>query len=217
MLDQSLPRTTQARKIRPAYLAHVVLRTAQPEALIEWYCKVLSAEIAHASELITFLTYDEEHHRIAIAKMPVLGKRAMSRSGVDHFSFSYASLEDLLAQHQALHEVGIEPIWSINHGPTISLYYRDPDRNVVELQVDTFETAEEFEALTGKLDFDDNPIGVDIDPFVLKARLDAGEDPAILMERPVIGPRSATSLPRSYVGGFASGVIRLAKALGAKV
>ncbi len=217
MFNQSLPQAAEARKIRPAYLAHVVLRTAQPGALIEWYRQVLNAEIAHASELITFLTYDEEHHRIAIAKMPVTGKRAMARAGVDHFSFGYASLNDLLVHHQALHEVGIEPIWSINHGPTISLYYQDPDRNVVELQVDTFSTTAEFEALTEKLDFEDNPIGVDIDPFVLKARLDAGEDPAVLMERAVIGKRSATDLPRSYVGGFASGVIRVAKALGVKV
>lgn len=33
-----------------------------------------------------------------------------------------------------------------NHGPTTSLYYRDPDGNQIETQVDNFETAEEATA-----------------------------------------------------------------------
>ena len=35
---------------------------------------------------------------------------------------------------------GIEPYWCINHGPTTSLYYKDPDGNQIELQVDNFPT-----------------------------------------------------------------------------
>jgi catechol-2,3-dioxygenase len=34
------------------------------------------------------------------------------------------------------HRRGIDPEWTVNHGPTLSVYYRDPDGNGIELQVD---------------------------------------------------------------------------------
>ena len=37
---------------------------------------------------------------------------------------------------EALEEVGIQPHVPVQHGPTTSLYYRDPDGNMVELQID---------------------------------------------------------------------------------
>jgi hypothetical protein len=40
----------------------------------------------------------------------------------------------------------IRPFYSINHGPTTSLYYTDPDGNRVELLVDNFATAGEGQA-----------------------------------------------------------------------
>lgn len=213
--------TPQSRKkgdaIRPAFLAHIVLRTGQSQAMIDWYKTVLSASIVHANEQVTFLTYDEEHHRIAIAQMPVLGKRAKSRAGVDHIAFTYANLADLLSHYANLRAIGIEPIWSINHGPTTSLYYEDPDGNVLELQVDNFSTPEAIAEWMEGGDFNQNPIGVDFDPADMKRRLDAGEDIGKLTARPQIGERSASSIPAAYLGQFASLAIRAAKALGAKV
>ena len=40
-----------------------------------------------------------------------------------------------------LKDTGITPYWCINHGFTLSMYYRDPDQNQVELQVDLFDSA----------------------------------------------------------------------------
>jgi catechol 2,3-dioxygenase len=37
-----------------------------------------------------------------------------------------------------LKETGIEPDYCLNHGVATSLYYTDPDQNLVELQVDNF-------------------------------------------------------------------------------
>ncbi len=217
MLNQSPKCAPETNLPRPAYLAHIVLRTGQPKALIEWYKSVLNATVAHSNDQVTFLTYDDEHHRIAIATMPVLGKRPLSRAGVDHVAFTYASLNELLQHHQNLDAIGIRPIWSVNHGPTTSLYYRDPDRNVIELQVDNFSTEAELTNMLNGLDFKENPIGVDFDPAKLKARLDAGEDPRSLTMRPKIGPRSATTLPAHYLGGVATFAIKLAKLFGVKV
>ena len=41
--------------------------------------------------------------------------------------------------YKRLKQQDIVPWWCINHGPTTSMYYRDPDNNQIELQVDIFE------------------------------------------------------------------------------
>ena len=63
---------------------------------------------------------------------------ASNARGLEHVAFTYASLGDLLDTYERLRELGITPYWSINHGPTTSLYYRDPDGNGIELQIDSF-------------------------------------------------------------------------------
>jgi hypothetical protein len=59
---------------------------------------------------------------------------------------------------------GIRPFYSINHGPTTSLYYADPDGNRVEFLVDNFATVEEGQAWMRSPAFARNPIGVAFDP-----------------------------------------------------
>ena len=44
------------------------------------------------------------------------------------------------------------------------MYYRDPDGNRVELQIDNFATAEEGQAWMLSPAFAQNPIGVEYDP-----------------------------------------------------
>ena len=56
--------------IHPARFAHAVLRTRHLEEAIVFYEKVLGAEIVFRNAMIAFLTYDEEHHRIALAMTP---------------------------------------------------------------------------------------------------------------------------------------------------
>jgi catechol-2,3-dioxygenase len=187
--------------IRPVKLAHIVLKTNRYKALVDWYRLVLGAEVTHGDDMATFLTYDDEHHRIAIVNMPSLPQtRAMS--GVDHFAFTYSCLADLLATYKRLKGAGIEPVWPINHGATFSLYYRDPDANIVELQVDAFSSLEETQAFLADGRFAINPIGIDIDIEEVLVRHEAGASDEELMRWPEqIAPR--TKPPSSaYLGRF---------------
>ena len=204
-------------KIRPASLAHIVLRTGQYKQMVDWYQNVLNTEVVFSNDHLTFLTYDDEHHRIAIAKLPVTGRRDKSRAGVDHIAFTYASLPVLLENWSRLKGEGIEPVWCVNHGPTTSMYYQDPDGNVLELQIENFDSDQEVDEWMTNSDFDVNPIGVDFDPGDLKARLEAGTPVADLKIRPRIGSRSASTIPTPYVGKFAATMTRIAKFLGKKV
>ena len=47
----------------------------------------------------------------------------------------------------------------INHGPTISFYYRNTVNVMLELQVDNFDTLESTHAFFHSKEFAENPIG----------------------------------------------------------
>ena len=171
-------------RVTPTQLAHVVRRTSRFAAMIDWYQAVLGAEVAHSDDMLAFLSYDDEHHRIAIAQLPNLDDQPMLAAGTDHIAFTFADLGDLLQTYLRLRDVGIEPFWCINHGPTTSMYYKDPDANKVELQVDNFPSTEETNRWMRSGEFAANPIGVVFEPDALVARYRGGEPLATLVVRP---------------------------------
>ncbi len=179
----------------PAKLAHVVLRTSQFAAMQEWYLSVLAARTIYADAGLAFLTYDEEHHRVALLNAPDLAPQGAGMAGVHHVAFTYANLGDLVATFERLRDLAIMPVYCTNHGPTTSLYYQDPDGNQIELQVDNFDTIEEATAFFYSPEFGENPIGVDFDPAELARRFHAGEADADIKRRPSIGQRGLDSLP----------------------
>lgn len=184
------------KAISPAKLAHVVLRTSRFDQMKSWYIALLCGRVAYENGSLAFMTYDEEHHRIALIHIPGIPDKAPGTSGMDHIAFTYNTLSELYGTYARLKaEHGIEPIWAINHGPTTSLYYRDPDANQVELQVDNFDTDEAGSAFFASAEFAENPIGVDFDPEELGRRLAAGEPEAAIKKRPNIGPRGLEGIP----------------------
>jgi catechol-2,3-dioxygenase len=182
--DRNQKLAEQRGRVTPVQLAHIVRRTSRFDAMLSWYQTVLGAEVVHSDGTLAFLTYDAEHHRIAIAQIPGLEEQPQMAAGTDHVAFTYADLGDLLYTYTRLERAGIEPYWCINHGPTTSMYYKDPDGNRVELQVDNFPSAEEANRWMRSGAFAANPIGVVFDPQELLARYRAGEPIEKLTARP---------------------------------
>ncbi len=162
------------RRIVPSKFAHAVLRTTQLKTMVEWYKTVLNAEIVYENAMLAFMTYDDEHHRLAIAAFPGIVERPRHSAGLDHLAYTYASLGDLVATYERLKAAGITPAVPINHGLTTSLYYRDPDGNKVELQIDNFDSVEELKAFFRGDRMAANPIGVSFDPEELARKYHAG-------------------------------------------
>src|SRR6185503_3091823 len=79
-------------RIAPTKLAHVVRRTARFEEMVAWYETVLAARTVHTDGILAFLTYDDEHHRIAIARIPGLEEAPAMHAGTDHIAFTHADL-----------------------------------------------------------------------------------------------------------------------------
>ena len=182
--DRTAKLAADRGRIAPIQLAHIVRRTSRFDALVQWYQTVLGAEVVHSDGTLAFLSYDDEHHRIAIVQIPGLDEQPAMAAGTDHVAFTYADLGDLLYTFARLKRGGIEPYWCINHGPTTSLYYKDPDGNRVELQVDNFANADEANRWMRDGEFAANPIGVIFDPDQLLARYRAGEALGGLTTRP---------------------------------
>ena len=44
--------------------------------MVDWYTTVLAAEVVHSNDMLAFMTYDDEHHRLAIAAFPGLADQA---------------------------------------------------------------------------------------------------------------------------------------------
>lgn len=197
----------------PNALAHVVLRAtpAKYQAMIDFYVRLLRAEISCQGPVITFLRYDYEHHRIAILSVPdaIPDKEGFLRTGMDHVSFTYKTLTDLARTYVGLKGLRdpITPVWTVNHGPTTSLYYRDPERNKIELQVDNFDHPDDANDFMGGKYYVTNPIGTEFDvdewaAYILgKANPDGSEgltevEEKALKKRREIGDRN--KLPEEF-------------------
>ncbi|MCA0242601.1 MAG: VOC family protein [Proteobacteria bacterium] len=182
--------------IRPRTFAHVVYRTRRFQEMLRWYQRVFGAKVQYGNDALAFLTYDDEHHRFAIANLDVLKPGAAAPAagrgeiGVDHVAYGFASLAELLGKYEELKALGIRPYWCIHHGVTVSLYYGDPDGNQMEFQVDCFASHDEANAFMEGPHFSANPIGVEYDPDAWLARLRAGESEQSLLPRRVHLPVS---------------------------
>ncbi|XEG75125.1 VOC family protein [Pseudomonas sp. abacavir_1] len=171
---------TPAQRIVPMKMAHLVFRCADRKAMVDWYLTLFQAELVFEDDILTFITYDDEHHRLAFFNMPQLPPKAEETTGMHHIAYSYASIADLLNTYLRLKEEGIRPYWCINHGPTTSLYFRDPEHNDIELQVDNFVEAADAAAFFHSETFANDPIGLEFDPDAMVALWRSGASDAEL-------------------------------------
>jgi catechol 2,3-dioxygenase-like lactoylglutathione lyase family enzyme len=195
--------TGHQEQLAPDYMAHWVVKTARSKEMIAWYHTVFGARIVHENPRIAFLTWDEESHRLALVKMPPflrylfpLARLRRKIYGVDHLGFTVRSLEQLLSTYERLKKAGITPVWAINHGPTTSLYYEDPDGIRLEFQTENFSTATQTAEYFHSSAFAENPIGVNFDPDYLLERLRSGADPTELLQQGA-GTRPGTKAKRA--------------------
>ena len=152
------------RELRPSRFSHLVLQTPRFEEMVDFYKTWLSAKPMLENQMVCFLTYDDEHHRLMIGNNPGLNPRDPKAAGVVHFAYAVETLEDLVNYYLRLKSHGILPHQCMNHGFTTSIYYLDPDGNEVEIQIDNFKDKESMNAWFATGAFDRNFVGFFFDP-----------------------------------------------------
>jgi len=175
-------------RIRPSRFVHVVYRTRQFDKMIDWYQAVLDCKVQYRTPVLAFLTYDEEHHRVALINLAAVKPDAGAGEGrgtigVDHVAYTYDTVEDLVENYAQLKAKGILPYWCVHHGVTMSMYYADPDGNQMEMQVDAFPSGDEANRYMSGPHFDANPIGVEYDPEEVLAKIRSGTPGTAFLQR----------------------------------
>ena len=173
--------TTENEKtvmIKPK-LHHVTIKTSHLDEMIAWYGQVIGAQVQFRDQVAAWTTNDAANHRIAFLAVPGLSDDAqkITHNGMHHCAFEFDSFEDLMASFDRLRKSGIEPAFCLDHGLTISLYYKDPEGNFVELQSDNFgDWAKSTEFMRTSGDFAANPIGTFFDPARVYEKIKSGVD-----------------------------------------
>jgi catechol 2,3-dioxygenase-like lactoylglutathione lyase family enzyme len=178
-------------------VSEVVLRTSQYDRLREFYTLVLNelptldmvpeppdssvtegGVLDLPSHIAFFNLYANYPYTQRIAIFECLVETPLNshkvNTGIHHFQLRLADVEELFEAHRRLKEAGHTPAQSFNHGPSTSMYYKDPDGNVVELSSVNFATAEETRQFMATPAYQRNPEGTVIDPDDLTRRAQAG-------------------------------------------
>jgi catechol-2,3-dioxygenase len=191
---------TTTQTIKPKF-HHFNLKTTKLQEMVDWYGVLVGAEVTFQDATGAWLTNDAANHRIALLAFPgfVDDPDKDTRTGMHHSAFEYDGFESLNASYLRLREEGIEPDICLDHGMTLSYYYKDPDGNHVELQIDTFgdwaaskgwmHTSPEFKA---------NPIGMFVDPARIAELAQEGVEFSEIHRRAMAGelaPEQAPAIP----------------------
>ena len=148
-------------------LHHINLKTTRLAEMIEWYGKVTGMTVSHQAPAGAWLSNDGANHRIALLAFPWLSDDASKEghTGLHHSAFEYSTFQELFDGFARLRDIGIVPTFCLDHGLTTSMYYSDPDANLVELQVDNFgDWSKSKEWMMTSTEFAANPIGAFFDP-----------------------------------------------------
>jgi len=162
----------------PSKFAHIVYRTHRFEEMIDWYTRVFEATTRYRDDQLAFLSYDDEHHRMAFVNLgpppPRQRKPGTTSPGVHHVAYTWNNLDELLDTYKRLAGLGVRPVSPVRHGMTLSLYYADPDGNGLEFQIDLLDDRAASEFMHGPV-FARNPRGESFDPDELVARYESGK------------------------------------------
>jgi catechol-2,3-dioxygenase len=134
---------TMSPQIPRVAFSHVGIHVHDLPAMEDFYTRLLGLVVNDRGPLDTplgtldfvFLSRDpREHHQLVLAS----GRPAETPFNVvNQISFRLESLADLRTMHARLQDFPVSDVVPINHGNALSVYFRDPEGNRVELFIDT--------------------------------------------------------------------------------
>ena len=130
---------------RPALsFSHFGFFVRDLDRMVDFYTRLLGFAVSDRGELETprgplklaFLTRDpREHHQIVLAS----GRPDdLPFNTINQISFRMESFSGLREMHRAIQsERGVSEVSPVSHGNALSVYFKDPEGNRIELFVDT--------------------------------------------------------------------------------
>ena len=132
-----VPDLSSALPLQPCF-SHLGLYVKSLPVMERFYCDVLgfyvTDRLGEGDQEMVFLSRSlQEHHQVVLAP----GRAETSTSTINQISFEIQTLRGLIDAFQALHELDVSGMQSMNHGGSWSLYVPDPEGNTIELFVKT--------------------------------------------------------------------------------
>ena len=183
-------------------ISEVVLQTSQFNRMTQWYEAVLgnqwsvvntpkdaatekqatangNKQVRASDVRSSFMFIDKSlpyGQLFAIFEIPFVRSSPTTDPGLNHMQFKHVDIPALFQRIKLLEEHGITPHRCANHGPITSFYFYDPDRNIVELCSNNFQTQEAFLGYFQSDAYRMNPSGIELDYKEFVARFDSGVD-----------------------------------------
>jgi catechol-2,3-dioxygenase len=119
--------------------SHMGIYVTDLARMEDFYTRLLGFTVTDRGDLgstkLIFLSRDpKEHHQIVLAS----GRPGEVRfNPINQISFRMAEFAGLREMHRRLQREGMAEISPVSHGNALSVYFRDPEGNRLELFVDT--------------------------------------------------------------------------------
>jgi len=119
--------------------SHMGMFVADAARMEDFYTRVLGFAVTDRGSLgstqLIFLSRDpREHHQIVLAS----GKpESLPFNPINQISFRMAEFAGLREMHRRLAKETVRDLYPVSHGNALSVYFRDPEGNRIELFVDT--------------------------------------------------------------------------------
>jgi len=119
--------------------SHMGIFVTDPGRMEDFYTRVLGFAVTDRGPLgslsLVFLSRDpREHHQIVLAS----GRPASGGfNPINQMSFRMADFAGLREMHRRLQAEGVAELAPVSHGNALSVYFKDPEGNRIELFVDT--------------------------------------------------------------------------------
>jgi catechol 2,3-dioxygenase len=121
-------------------IGHVVIKVRNLERSRKFYTEILGMDVMMEIPAIPgcFLANDRrDHHEIALFEVGAEADGLHGRQiGLAHIAFRLRNEQDLRAAYQEFKEKDVPISFTVDHGVTKSIYFRDPDGHELEVYVD---------------------------------------------------------------------------------
>jgi catechol 2,3-dioxygenase len=120
-------------------LSHCGVYARDIDTMVAFYTKTIGLVVSdrgissRGGELAFMTAAPGHHHQLVI----VSGRAPEGVSTVNQLSFKVADLDQLKVTHRRVGEAGVTEIRQTSHGNALSIYFPDPEGNMVEIYMDT--------------------------------------------------------------------------------
>ena len=128
-------------------IGHVHIKVLNLKKAEEFYIKIFGFKVSERVGSYLFLTFEKEHHDLALQEIKNAKRPSDNMTGLYHFAIELDNLKQLANIYLKLKKYNVK-CTPINHGISKSIYFSDPDGNGIEVYVDTRQVKKKWQGVS---------------------------------------------------------------------